>query len=185
MLDGVLPASVFFVQELRSSPTLVGRCWLLAEVKVSMSFDKLRSSPTLVGRCWLLAEVKVSMSFDKLRSSPTLVGRCSDGPIPVMNRDGVAILTDPGGPVLAAGTAFVTPVTVFELRSSPTLVGRCWLDPAVEAGAVTVLVAILTDPGGPVLGSTTDEGSYGTRRCDPHRPWWAGAGRCARSSRAT
>ena len=82
VLDGVLPAFVFVVQELRSSPTLVGRCWLLAEVKVSMSFDKLRSSPTLVGRCWLLAEVKVSMSFDKLRSSPTLVGRCwlSTGP---------------------------------------------------------------------------------------------------------
>src|SRR6266508_741016 len=110
-----------------------------------------------------------------LRSSPTLEGRCCDDEVDTGGgRHVVAILTDPGGPVLR--------------------------DVAGD-GDRDLLVAILTDPGGPVLlglhhagqgrgsvlrSSPTLEGrccSGRSRRapwrwpgsCDPHRPWRAGA----------
>ena len=64
----------------------------------------------------------------------------------------VAILTDPGGPVLPEWSNTGV-IAIHPLRSSPTPEGRCCLlldiDPAELAR-----VAILTDPGGPVLPSS-------------------------------
>ena len=89
--------------------------------------SRLRSSPTPEGRCWG-HRVTPGMSRSGLRSSPTPEGRCWDlahDAVPAVQ--GVAILADPGGPVLAGVLLIAT-----------SSVAR---------------VAILADPGGPVLGS--------------------------------
>src|SRR6266545_1361556 len=87
----------------------------------------------------------------ELRSSPTLEGRCCRVlRVAVRRHHEVAILTDPGGPVLLVG-AFVN-------RSGPDD------------------VAILTDPGGPVLLPLRwHQWVLCPECCDPHRPWRAGA----------
>src|SRR5690349_1976262 len=88
----------------------------------------------------------------------------------------VAILTDPGGPVLAAasgataarGTSCCDPH-----RPGRAGAGFCGAD----AAARPAVVAILTDPGGPVLApprASTASSPQGS--CDPHRPGRAGAG---------
>ena len=64
---------------------------------------------------------------------------------------GVAILTDPGGPVLASTVALYLGAQIQGLRSSPTPEGRCW--DAIER-----------------------DGTTGPTGCDPHRPRRAGAG---------
>src|SRR6266540_3627395 len=112
-----------------------------------------------------------------LRSSPTLEGRCCnlhqspEGELRIL----VAILTDPGGPVLRSWP---------RLPHSPTAVVAILTDPGgpVLHGQerVTAMggveVAILTDPGGPVLPPRAGPTRGRTRRCcDPHRPWRAGA----------
>ncbi len=64
----------------------------------------------------------------------------------------VAILTDPGGPVLPLHDK-VRGCALPKLRSSPTLEGRCCNLHQSPEGELRILVAILTDPGGPVLRS--------------------------------
>ena len=123
--------------------------------------------------------------------------------------DRVAILTDPGGPVLPLIRHIM--LRWVRLRSSPTPEGRCCpagravhghrhlsCDPhrPRRAGAAPPQpgddwagpVAILTDPGGPVL--LTSEArcrrphrprSAARPRCDPHRPRRAGAAPCPRN----
>ena len=140
---------------LRSSPTPEGRCWL-AGWRAGRSPCQswlLRSSPTPEGRCWLDA-----------------VGG-DDGGDP-----GVAILADPGGPVLAGRQAFAGAV----LQAVAILAGPG--GPVLGCAPRAVLtargVAILADPGGPVLGRRS-RCAPGTRPacCDPRRPRRAGAGR--------
>ena len=134
---------------MRSSPTLSGRCGgSVAGRPSGVALQGLRSSPTLGGRCWLPHQ------------QPCAAGRR------------VAILTDPGGPVLArppvgwqrspgscdphrpsragAGAGRELRRVMPRLRSSPTLSGRCWPEP--HRSMRRDRVAILTDPLGPVLG---------------------------------
>ena len=111
-----------------------------------------------------------------LRSSPTPEGRCcarlGDGLLQVVE---VAILTDPGGPVLPlrlGGEAGGAQVAILTDPGGPVLPTRpsgCCCSPA---GAQ---VAILTGPGGPVLPRPASAGSSWTPSCDPHRPRRAGA----------
>ena len=86
----------------------------------------------------------------------------------------VAILTDPGGPVLAP-------------RGSGRSCRTWGCDPhrprragagrrALVADAADPDVAILTDPGGPVLAGSQSGPPWPGRGCDPHRPRRAGAG---------
>src|SRR6266540_2266367 len=168
--------------------------------------DELRSSPTLEGRCCRLPPGRdAGLLLRRLRSSPTLEGRCCPRrrgrPLP-SNQGGcdphrpwragaapavevvryrptkeVAILTDPGGPVLPSPPSPSTTCSPKWLRSSPTLEGRCcWemhRDPVAQGDGV----AILTDPGGPVLPWCDAQPRWPSTRCDPHRPWRAGAAR--------
>ena len=64
------------------------------------------------------------------------------------------------------------------LRSSPTPEGRCWTGGDRVQRLERHAVAILADPGGPVLVTTrTRRWSRTKRGCDPRRPRRAGAGR--------
>ncbi|MCW2915862.1 MAG: hypothetical protein JWN52_3930, partial [Actinomycetia bacterium] len=87
----------------------------------------------------------------------------------------VAVLTDPGGPVLPSTPPRSSTVTDW-LRSSPTPEGRCCQLSRVD-GVIHDRVAILTDPGGPVLRQWYLGIVETIFRCDPHRPRRAGAAR--------
>ena len=214
---------------LRSSPTLAGRCWCRG-----FRLRTRRGSCCDPHRPW---RAGAGLAIGETTNRILQVAILTDPGGPVLERVlgvrgvprvHVAILTDPGGPVLGAAEALPVPVWVRccdphrpwragagshladtvlywkPLRSSPTLAGRCWCPDVVmlvladhlvailtdPGGPVLVApltladtarladVAILTDPGGPVLGhpfpfqQQPDQGS-----CDPHRPWRAGAGR--------
>src|SRR6266545_4599230 len=87
-----------------------------------------------------------------LRSSPTLEGRCC----PFTTRFGVAPCRscDPHRPWRAGAATCTSPPRgscASSLRSSPTLEGRCCLLRLADRYRRGLAVAILTDPGGPVL----------------------------------
>jgi len=202
----VLPAGVGVeVQrhlELRSSPTLEGRCCTHPSVNLICA-HLLRSSPTLEGRCCTQGDTGKSCLCPRCcdphrpwraGAAPGLARRgwpwrCSCDPHRPWRAGaapagadqghpdrGVAILTDPGGPVLPAPASpprirprtGCDPHRPWRAGAAP---GR-WGGGAGRAG----LVAILTDPGGPVLRPPrcwpTCPRVIG---CDPHRPWRAGA----------
>ena len=110
-----------------------------------------------------------------LRSSPTPEGRCWSGV-----RKGakhyapVAILTDPGGTVLAGGAfhAFGGDGAVAILTDP----GGTVLDQRQDRPGHGARVAILTDPGGTVPGGRCRRPRRRPHRCDPHRPRRDGAG---------
>ena len=188
----------------------------------------LRSSPAPEGRCWwhdadrLGGRPVIGVAILAGPGGPVLAG-----PVAGLEdrQDRVAILAGPGGPVLAAGPAssmsarrrlrsspapegrcwIVTVVTVPDvvtvLRSSPAPEGRCWDLEHDRVRVLSLVVAILAGPGGPVLAdalapwllsvpqlrsSPAPEGrcwcgwkrSPGWSRagCDPRRPRRAGAG---------
>ena len=141
--------------------------------------SRLRSlRPTLVGRCWARRCTCSRNPRTALRSSPTLVGRCCNAKLgrkhrlPGLSCDphrpwwagagtprrrwpagvtgNVAILTDPGGPVLGAveGGVDVDPALVAILTER---LGGPVLGEAVVHARPVHGVAILTDLGGPVL----------------------------------
>ena len=161
--------------ELRSSPTPEGRCWLQPLQRGSrrclQRCDPHRPRRAVAG----ISLTPIYGGYRVLRSSPTPEGRCWLRVAAVDPPDlPVAILTDPGGPVLAAELPGVYG-WVHVLRSSPTPEGRCW--PHVVAQlADPGVVAILTDPGGPVLVRPTHLSECSALSCDPHRPRRAGAG---------
>ena len=66
----------------------------------------------------------------------------------------VAILTDPRG-AGAGGDTTALLLSIRLLRSSPTPEGRCWMIDYVFRLSGIPPVAILTDPGGPVLVSVS------------------------------
>ena len=75
---------------------LVDAPWSLMQL-----IQMLRSSPTPEGRCWA-GLPGIGAAVLKLRSSPTPEGRCWEAETGTVDVEGqiVAILTDPGGPVL-------------------------------------------------------------------------------------
>src|SRR5918992_316923 len=116
-----------------------------------------------------------SAALTMLRSSPTPDGRCCS----VLSWSDacchcVAILTDPGGPVLLALCREPRAHIHVAILTDP---GWPVLRPAgTTAGGLLPGVAILTDPGWPVLLEWHTCGNRRhARRCDPHRPRMAGA----------
>src|SRR6266540_3477179 len=138
----------------------------------------LRSSPTLEGRCCYRMYAPVAAKASALRSSPTLEGRCCHHHHP-RRRPARPSGCDPHRPWRAGAAGKCTGTRsprVMGLRSSPTLEGRCCVQDPAGPGAAGRRVAILTDPGGPVLPAPTGRSiSPRSCRCDPHRPWRAGA----------
>ena len=135
-------------QELRSSPTPEGRC--CREYRRDVHVDSSCCDPHRPRRAGaaLLIIMPAKNSW-WLRSSPTPEGRCCPTPARPVRRTGqVAILTDPGGPVLLSRPGDIAKVVL--LRSSPTPEGRCCPGETLHGGR-PLTVAILTDPGGPVL----------------------------------
>ncbi len=113
--------------------------------------SRLRSSPAVEGRC-CDGKVRVhQVAIHLLRSSPAVEGRCCrwERHVGAARLGQVAILTGRGGPVLH---------------------GRADTRPEAD-----LLVAILTGRGGPVLPSRRPRSRRWACRCDPHRPWRAGA----------
>jgi len=168
-----------------------------------MAVVRLRSSPTLEGRCCSRPGPRGPggrpRGCDPHR--PWRAGAAQPTPEQLTDPFSVAILTDPGGPVLPVGRVQAAYAREVALRSSPTLEGRCCertagsLDGGLDEVAIltdpggpvlltdagpslleVTTVAILTDPGGPVLpghpGGLHPPAAPG---CDPHRPWRAGA----------
>ena len=181
---------------LRSSPTPGGRCWHRAGAVRPLTHG-LRSSPTPGGRCWphrqpgkrrtrccdphrprgagagaeprIGHELGAEVAILTDPGGPVLVDPAAD-----LDSDGrVAILTDPVGPVLAMSWSRPGG-DVQELRSSPTPGGRCWTV-GVRVRAAGLPVAILTDPGGRCW--DTDAGQVqGPAGVAILRPRGAGAG---------
>ena len=72
---------------------------------------------------------------------------------PAVNRrgallDDVAILADPGGPVLGAARRPGGTAQADRLRSSPTPEGRCWLAMATSAAATATVLRSSPTPEG-------------------------------------
>ena len=183
---------------LRSSPTPGGRCWVgvmctpgpekplrssptpgagagVITARLLSTHPGLRSSPTPGGRCWPPAPAQApycGTCCDPHRPRGAGAGRrrsrCDPGPLRV------AILTDPGGPVLADRVQ-ADPSLDTALRSSPTPGGRCWYRSALPAGPIRRSC----DPHRPREGRCWRRSPVARRQlnsCDPHRPRGAGAG---------
>ncbi len=137
--------------QLRSSPTLEGRCCMGWKTSAVKRLPRLRSSPTLEGRCCSVV-AKFTRYQQELRSSPTLEGRCCWQPRRTPTRDNGC---DPHRP-WRAGAAAAASMWVNTKRSSPTLEGRCCAGQLQQVTGREGEVAILTDPGGPVLHASPD-----------------------------
>ena len=128
-----------------------GRCWPDSVRRLRMRVAILTDpgGPVLVG---VHGAVRVGERSVAILTDPggPVLGRPT--PRPTACRPRVAILTDPGGPVLGGSARQRARLDVPWLRSSPTLTGRCWLPGPLAVTAWRPVVAILTDPGGPVLG---------------------------------
>src|SRR6266540_2851611 len=176
-------ATKAYLDELRSSPTLEGRCCCARSLagsprqrRVAILTDP--GGPVLHA-AW---EQRGSRTASVLRSSPTLEGRCCSAasPTPRCSTCGC----DPHRPWRAGAAVqrFSNPAVSTALRSSPTLEGRCCVQLPDGSVPGPLAVAILTDPGGPVLLWRAWPAVRCPGCCDPHRPWRAGAASAAASA---
>ncbi len=173
---------------LRSSPTLEGRCcrWAASRQRTRV---KWRCDPHRPWRAGAAASRSAVMrACSSGGCDPHRPWRAGAAPAVevVRYRPTKEVATarpsgcDPHRPWRAGAAGKCTGTRsprVMGLRSSPTLEGRC-CPGATRNHAGHPLVAILTDPGGPVLpADSCRPRTARSRCCDPHRPWRAGAAR--------
>ncbi len=139
----------------------------------SCSASTLRSSPVPEGRCNSSSSTRPASRFRCDPHRPRRAGAT----VPGVLAPAEPPRCDPHRPRRAGATGFrgqrSWPVLV--LRSSPAPEGRCNAQRPHRMDASDVQVAILTGPGGPVQPPCTTTDRRAARRCDPHRPWRAGA----------